>query len=525
MFDTRLLILERCLEDKKAEREYIAGCMGITVRHFLRLLNKWEDEGYINFKPGEEPEIAMNMDVEHSLINEFINKRSSYTLQEIRAFLDLPWSSESVDTLRKLLIRFSNYKDDSDEKILIDYTYRSIHSYEPINIIDYAGFQVSSQVIECLYKINERGQISYGLIKFDEWQGDTLHLYLREGLMFSNGTEVTSDHVKSSLERLITKSNYAYLYTNIKKVEVMNKMHVALTVSGRKNIVKYTLSQLFSAIYAEGEKIVGTGPYKIESIADGTIILSVNQFYWKNKPEIKKIYLLTNENKMRKAYNRTTMNENSSFCMVAQTFMLFNPLNDRFTDDERNVFKIIAEESIRENMRGFKLDEAVGNIRAMLSDEQLKINKRLRIIADEYTEPEMKYFFKMMDELGLHYSVLRMTQQEYLSIDSSELEADLVMNQEGYFSSNPYMLVDLLTHCKFKDWYLKVDDFYDFLNEEYSDQELYNKSSELIAEIINDNLMIPLYPMCRVFFMPSDFTNLEMLPYGIIDYSKIIIDS
>jgi len=203
-------------------------------------------------------------------------------------------------------------------------TYRRPLEFSPKNLDPALSFDMySTSVIQ---------QIFDGLVQFDKdlnvvpaiarsWKissdGLTYTFYLREGVKFHNGREVTADDFIYSFTRLInpvTKSSSIDFFTQILGAKEFIDKKVK-EVKGLAALDKYTLRIILFEPYApfisilamKGAKVVpkeeveksgtdfgkspvGTGPFKFVSMKEGEeIVLEANKDYFEGRPCLDKI--------------------------------------------------------------------------------------------------------------------------------------------------------------------------------------------------------------------------------------------
>uniref|UniRef100_A0A7J3I5J5 Solute-binding protein family 5 domain-containing protein n=1 Tax=Ignisphaera aggregans TaxID=334771 RepID=A0A7J3I5J5_9CREN len=122
--------------------------------------------------------------------------------------------------------------------------------------------------------------------------------YLRRNVKFHDGTEVSADIVKQSIERAKQlQGPPSFLLDVIENIEVVDKYTIRFTL-------KYPFAPFASlatfTIFAPvppnaanlEEKPIGTGPFKLESWKKGEqIILVANKDYWKGPPKADRIII------------------------------------------------------------------------------------------------------------------------------------------------------------------------------------------------------------------------------------------
>jgi peptide/nickel transport system substrate-binding protein len=160
------------------------------------------------------------------------------------------------------------------------------------------------QLYNTLVDRDEKGEIVPALAL--RWQrvGDrSWRFFLRQGVKFHDGSEMTADDVKFSLERLInpaTRSPAAFLLSVLDRVEVEGRHQVRLVL---KNPFSPLLFHLMhkptsivpaAAVRANPDEFarrpVGTGPFKFGSFVRGDRVELVrNPDYWGGAPKFERV--------------------------------------------------------------------------------------------------------------------------------------------------------------------------------------------------------------------------------------------
>lgn len=190
---------------------------------------------------------------------------------------------------------------------------------DPAFSTDIYGVMIIQQIFDGLVQFDKDLNIIPGIAK--SWKispdGLTYTFYLREGVKFHNGREVTADDFVYSFSRILnpkTKSPAARL---LEKVAGSKEFQDGKTshVEGFKSIGKYTLEiqlsepsyPFISALGINHFKVIpreeienlikdfskfpiGTGPFKFVSMKEGKeIILEANQDYFEGGPYLDKV--------------------------------------------------------------------------------------------------------------------------------------------------------------------------------------------------------------------------------------------
>ncbi|OFX27847.1 MAG: hypothetical protein A2Z07_01795 [Armatimonadetes bacterium RBG_16_67_12] len=177
-------------------------------------------------------------------------------------------------------------------------------SFDPHRSNDGPSNMMWHQLYNTLVDRNEKGEIVPALA--EKWQriGDgTWRFTLRQGVKFHDGTEVTADDVKFSLERLInpaTRSPAAFLLTVLDRVEVESRYQVRLVLKNPFAPLLFHLMHKPTSIVPAAlvranpdefaRRPIGSGPFKFGSYVRGDRIELVrNPDYWGGAPKFERI--------------------------------------------------------------------------------------------------------------------------------------------------------------------------------------------------------------------------------------------
>lgn len=155
-------------------------------------------------------------------------------------------------------------------------------------------------VYETLITRNQSNELRPGLAK--SWNisddGLTYTFTLRSGVRFSNGHTMSSSDVVWSIQQAVQHGFVcANAFTNLKSVKNPSDDTVEITLSHTDPRLLRALSGRAGIIYDEQSNIdyatssVGTGPFVVTDMSDGTITLQRNDDYWSGKAALSQILL------------------------------------------------------------------------------------------------------------------------------------------------------------------------------------------------------------------------------------------
>ncbi|MGI5157445.1 ABC transporter substrate-binding protein [Microbispora sp. CA-102843] len=153
-------------------------------------------------------------------------------------------------------------------------------------------------VYESLLTRDASGEVIPGLAT--EWElskdGTTFDVTLRDGVKFQDGTPLTADAVKRSIERgkTLPKSLVKAQLDMVKSIEVVDDTHVRFHLSGPPGAIANILASEAGMIISPkaidspdlGTKPVGTGAYTLVSKTDSEVVYKAWDGYW-NKAAVK----------------------------------------------------------------------------------------------------------------------------------------------------------------------------------------------------------------------------------------------
>jgi ABC-type transport system substrate-binding protein len=117
--------------------------------------------------------------------------------------------------------------------------------------------------------------------------GRALRIHLRPSVTFHDGTSVTAQTIRGSLERSL-KDYLGKAYTNIHQIRATSSLELEVDLGDRSNFV---LEALDSPISASADSNIGTGPFYVASTGAGGIEMPANESYYLGAPLVGKVQL------------------------------------------------------------------------------------------------------------------------------------------------------------------------------------------------------------------------------------------
>lgn len=180
----------------------------------------------------------------------------------------------------------SGKHDTSADAVIVAAMNADISSMDPHANNDVASSNVTRHIYNNLIKVTADNEFVGDLAESWEYLDDTnVAFKLKEGVTFSDGTPLTAEDVKFSLERQKASPKVGHLVYMIDSVEVVDDLNFIIHMSEPSNTLISSLAHASGAILSkayteklesEGKKIadapMGTGPYTFVSWVPGSSI-------------------------------------------------------------------------------------------------------------------------------------------------------------------------------------------------------------------------------------------------------------
>ncbi len=165
-----------------------------------------------------------------------------------------------------------------------------ITSLDPQGHNDTKSEKISFLVFNRLFRLNTDFKVVPDLAEsWDQPSENEWIIKIKEGVLFHDGTEMTSEDVKFSLDRSKEMPKVQQVLSEVKSVEVVDKYSVKITTNSAFAPFLYTLVHAGTSIlpkhYVESgndfANPIGSGPYKfVEWVSGDRVVLEKNMSYF-----------------------------------------------------------------------------------------------------------------------------------------------------------------------------------------------------------------------------------------------------
>ncbi|MDU0200716.1 ABC transporter substrate-binding protein [Paenibacillus sp. MAH-36] len=298
--------------------EELAAQLDCTHRNMVLLLKRMQQEQWLTWQPkkgrGNRSTLIFHMRKEQLLLEE---AKQFVAKQDLQSALGLLQSTEHSSHLREqfqdwLSGQFgfrSELQGDRRSDVLRFPLTQTIHALDPA-AIHYAGeSHLVNQLFDGLVRMDSKGEHIVPHLAH-AWEVDETRtvwtFYLRKGVRFHHGREMSASDVKYALERLrrlAPRGLYSWAYAGIEQISCPNETTVVIRLVERNELFLGFLSTNRAAIVPEdaceaaggwmGTNPVGTGPFRLAGHEHGIWILEAFPAYFQGRGFLDRVEVWT----------------------------------------------------------------------------------------------------------------------------------------------------------------------------------------------------------------------------------------
>lgn len=300
-----------------ATLEELSEALYCTTRNAKIILRRLEEEGLIEWLPGRgrgnRSRIAFKADKESFLLNLIQSwvEKGDYK----QAFEWLQLFGEGTHAKPKFLEwlngQFGYRKEEARDGLSASDTlrfpiYSPITTFDPAEVSFCADAHLLRQIYDRLLRFDEAAgkivpSIAHHWTSNDEASEWTF--YLRKGVHFHDGHELTSRDVAFTLERLRGDTNNRWLLRGVERIEALSPRVIRLHLKQANRIFdRYMCSSAASILPANlsgmeetdfWQQPIGTGPFRIVSQSSHCIELAAHAAYHEGRPYLDGVDMIT----------------------------------------------------------------------------------------------------------------------------------------------------------------------------------------------------------------------------------------
>lgn len=490
------------LKHHEFDRSSVADLLDITSRQLTRLLNKWQEEGILNYTSGvgrgNASDLTFNVNIEGEFINYLIRNLDKFDMAKLQEIMDYDMADSSRKILRACIDNnlFLNVYDDVPRTYHVDYFYRLPHILDPLGKIDFTLAMLLVNLGTRLY-YTQGEDIRSHMVAYDEWIDNDFVIYLNRNIRFSNGDLLHASDVKDCLLRMKEVRN-DLSFSSIQSIEVLSAVKLVIHFTRRIESLKLTLSQEFSTIYKQvDDDFIFTGPYRVLEQSDEMIKLTYNKYHHYGVPDITDLIFVNDIQKYQEYSKKHHFTKKSSNQYYSMDVLLFNP-HSTLTFEER---QFIASLSQHQRVEG-------------------RVEKTVKLLK---IKDSKKWIDDIIGELMKHMTVevIEIPFDDFINQSLLDFDVDIAFINENLAHNR--MGYDLLTDGKLVDWYKDMKRSKELLYVYHYRHQIYWPyiDRNYMQFLLNERWMIIIKEYGRNLHFPGYFENIATNAHGVINYASI----
>ncbi|MCZ8512089.1 ABC transporter substrate-binding protein [Paenibacillus filicis] len=304
----------------------LAGIFQCSSRNVNLVIRRMEEAEWIRWIPGRGrghlSRIVFLVPVESVVLERAQGFVEKGDIQQAFAFLEEQSHLPSVkDRFVYWLDTHFGYRpevkgEERTDALRLPYS-KPVHCLDPAMLTFVVESHIAQQIFDTLVKYNlKTEEIEGGLAHY--WttceNGTRWTFYLRKGVYFHNGREMTSHDVRFTLERLQSeelRSPFRWLFSDVLEVSTVDRYTVSMKLRRPNPLFLHHLSFDRASIVPEDavsqlgpafrRTPVGTGPFKVQQHDENMLVLEAFSRYYDKRAHLDRIEIWYTPELMRKA--------------------------------------------------------------------------------------------------------------------------------------------------------------------------------------------------------------------------------
>ncbi|WP_168119675.1 ABC transporter substrate-binding protein [Paenibacillus sp. HB172176] len=286
----------------------LADILTCTQRNMVLLLNRMQQEQWLLWEPkrgrGNRSLLTFLASLEELVLKEAKELVDKQELQAALALIQHQPAGERMQAQFQEWLSghfgFRSELEGSRRRDVLRFPLpQTIHTLDPACIHFFGESHLVNQLFDSLIRLDGKTQEAVPHLAH-AWEADkarvTWTFYLRKGVLFHHGREMTAADVLYSLERLKSlapQGLYSWVYKDIAGMEIVNETTIRIMLSKPNELFLSFLSTNRASIVPEelcradgmafGLKPIGTGPFRLESSTQGVWTLEAFQPYFQGR--------------------------------------------------------------------------------------------------------------------------------------------------------------------------------------------------------------------------------------------------
>ncbi|WP_414042210.1 ABC transporter substrate-binding protein [Macrococcus sp. EM39E] len=506
------------------------------IEDVLYYLNKYAQLGFINIKDKDGLySISNTKDIEENIINFIKQNIDNLSYEEWLVFLELNWSDSA--RIKYIELFHSKFPDD-DYKMSVFYEPYPLRvtSINPLEARDVYSYKLLSTIYDQLFYYDNG--INKNLIQHYTMDEHVLKLYLKKSVKFHDGTILCADDVVNNLNALFEHPKFEFYRSNILSIERLSQHSLQIIMERCTPMILNILSSVQSSIYKkENHQFIGTGPFYLGHDYISHRELYAFDDYHQGRPYIDKIINLQvpidfyRDDKYESYLDGTTKKTVEE--VYSLVMMLFNTQCDNVKNPKIRAYitQIIQhhikyllniDDNLFPNYNGFFQDSKTNEYTIPVKNQFQ--NHEIRVAIIDNFESIAETIAAILESYGFNVTRVYYKFSEFVKMDASSIEADLMIALYGLYSHPDYSFYGFLTTVAaplIKDKPKVTQLINMFESAPTHDKHQVNLNIEEI--LIEQNIIVPILKNKRMITIPNNIIDYKIDNNGFVDYRSIII--
>lgn len=292
-------------------KQEIADILFCSSRNAHYILQKWVEEEYVDWKGqrgrGKKSTLIFLKSLDEAAllhVNNLIYK------EKVKEAMNFALRSNFPNILKNNLlsaiknafgIQHTENKEETNDILHMPFQH-SMSNMNPFYVSIATEAHILNEVFDTLVRYNTVNKtiephLTHGWKANEDYSVWTF--YIRKGVRFHDGKTLTSKDVQWTFQSILSKGiniPNKWLLEGIQNITIQNKYTISFHLKDGNRVFSNFLSAIFTSIIPSGYDInsstlIGTGPFKIDSVNDDKIVLKAFEYHFKGRPFLDRIQM------------------------------------------------------------------------------------------------------------------------------------------------------------------------------------------------------------------------------------------
>ncbi|MDP4552846.1 ABC transporter substrate-binding protein [Alkalihalobacillus macyae] len=282
----------------------VADMWYTSIKNAKRILNSLEEKKWLTYIPGKGRgnvskitfPTSFQTEVESYVKKCLQNEQLDLTAHILRLPIPQSWIAKSSKDIRRL---FGYQEDTASSDILRSFISRPVTTLHPLKVAIAFEAHVIEQLGDSLVKYDPLTDTVVPHLAHHYETNESGHkwiFYLRKGVQFHHGDELTSTDVEATIQRVKKgPASFSWLTRGIQQVQCNNRYQLTITLKQPNPFfLRYMASPnlciLPAGVPFHEEDWIGTGPFYLKERKKHKIVLAAFDRYFKERPLLDEIH-------------------------------------------------------------------------------------------------------------------------------------------------------------------------------------------------------------------------------------------